>query len=77
MSDRRLYRHYWRRRSQRDVAGIVASILLGASLIVVPSLISPTKMLPVGVGPSHHVRAPHGIHANAQTLANSVLRKLN
>ena len=59
MSDRRLYRHPRRRRSQPDVAGIVAFILLGVGLIVIPSLIaSDESPRSIGVGYSHHVRGP-------------------
>jgi hypothetical protein len=59
MSDRRLYRNYRRRRSQPDIAGIIAFLLLGVGLIVIPHLIASnesTKKVPVGY--SHHVRAP-------------------
>jgi hypothetical protein len=50
MSDRRLYRSF-RRRSQPDVTGIIASILLGVGLIAIPPLIASnesTKKVPVG-----------------------------
>jgi hypothetical protein len=60
MSDRRLYRNYRRRRSQPDVAGIIASILLGVGLITIPHLIASneaTKKVPVG-----HSQAPHFPH---------------
>ena len=61
MSDRRLYRRYFRRRPQLDVAGVIASICLAVSLFAVPSLIPPTaKKLPVStvdVGHSH-LRGP-------------------
>ena len=64
MSDRRLYRNCRRRRSQPDVAGIIASILIGVGLITIPHLIASneaTKKVPVGH--SHHVRAPHFPHS--------------
>jgi hypothetical protein len=40
MSDRRHYRRYRRFRSQPDVAGIVAFILLGVGLIAIPALMT-------------------------------------
>ena len=75
MSDRRLYRSFRRRRSQPDVAGIIASILLGVGLIAIPPLIASnesTKKVPVGH--SHHARAPLPKHPLATARPTDIQR---
>ncbi len=57
MSDRRFYRHHRRRRSQPDVAGIVAFLLFGVGLIAIPALMTSNESTK-SVGHSHHARAP-------------------